>query len=538
MKKIPLFISILISIIFTGCHNASVKTNKKTTAKRVKDIVLVFNHAPVYKMFTFPSGVRSGSSPASLISYIGSGLQLEYNPRKAMDTLTIKNIKGNYLEVLYKFQGREDVYYLFRNGDTIEFTYGKNRYPHVRSFTSESLTREYNFQANIKDRQSKFGFESFTLLTYETLRTFMRLKAERPDIYNKFFRRRDVDFVAVDTLKKQFQTYIQNYQHRLDSLYQRKEVSDAYYKYYSYLLKRKKTEASIFDYLYSKRKVKASVNDFNYTDENNHVVQISALYHGFLNDSLIHYISYDRLIHGFIWNVLYKAKNVKVYRGTNRIYSDSRQIFDNIASLKNMSLKTKNLLRFYCLEDIIEDFSVADMQTYLSKYRQLTHDSVKAHYLIKKYNLNFKTSNDLQLKNEHGTQITFKNLLKQYKGEVIFVDFWASWCEPCQRSMPTAKKLREAYKNKKVAFVYLAINDKENAWKKAVRRSQTNYLGKNYRILNSKVSKLLEDWKVYSIPRYMIFDKKGKLVYRNAPGPGSKAIRKILDKYLKEKLKS
>ena len=537
MNRKTLFISILISIIFTGCHNASVKTNKKATPKEVKDIVLIFNHAPVYNLFTFPSGVRSGSTPTSLISYIdSSGLQSEYNPRKAIDTLTIKNINGNYLEVLYKFQGLENVYYLFRIGDTIEFTYGKNRYPHVRSFTSERLTKEYNFQANIKDRQGKFGFESFTLLTYDRLRKFMQLEAERPDLYNKLFRRSRVDFVGVDTLKKQFRTYIQSYQHRLDSLYQSKSLSDTYYEYYSYLLSRKKTEASIFDYLYSRKIVEASINDINFADENNHDVQINALYHGFLNDSVMNYISYDRVIFGFMWDVLCKAKNVKVYRSPNSIYSDTRTVFDNVDTMKNIPFKTKNLLRFYCLEDIIQEFSVADMQKYLSKYLQLTHDSVKAHYLVKKYNLDFKTSNDLLLKNELGMQLTFKNFLKQYKGKVIYVDFWASYCQPCLQSMPYAKKLREAYKNRKVAFVYLAWNDQENAWKKAISGAETNYLGKNYFIANSKVSKILKEWKVYTIPHYMIFDKKGKLVYRNAPGPGSKAIRKLLNKYLKEKL--
>ncbi len=516
MKSKTLIISILIIVTFTSCNNYSVKTDKKT-----KDIVLIFKHAPVYNMFTFPSGIRSGSSPFSLISYIDSnGLQSEYNPQKEMDTLTIKNIKRNYLEILYKFQGLEDIYYLFRKGDTIEFTYDKNLYPHVRSYTSENLTNQYNFQANIKDRQVKFGFESLTLLTLHSNRVLNKVKVERPDIYNTVFKKRHVDFVAVDTLRKQFKQYIQNYQNDLDSLYHRKALSDTYYKYYSYLLKRKKAEASINNYIYA--------------DENNHVKQISSLYHGFFNDSLIHYISYDRLVNGFIWYVLEHNKNVKLIKDSNGSSWDTRQVFDNVSTLKNIPPKTKNLLRFYCLEGIIENFSVDDIQKYLSKYTQLTHDSVKANYLIKKYNLDFKTSNDLLLKNEHGTQITFENLLHQHKGKVIYVDFWASWCEPCLRSMPSAKKLREAYKNKNVVFIYLAKDDKENAWKKAIRRSETNYLGENYFIVNSKVSKILKEWKVYTIPHYMIFDKKGHLVYKNAPGPGSEAIRKLLNKYLNE----
>jgi len=515
MKLKTLLISMLIIAIFTSCNNSSVKTDKKT-----KDLVLIFKNVPAYKMFTFPSGVRSGSFPPSLTSYTNNnGLLSGYNPSKEMDTVTIKNIKGNYLEVLYKFQGLEDIYYLLRNGDTIEFTCGKNLYPYVRSCTSKKLTEEYNFQRNIKDRQSKFGFESFTLLTYERNRKLNKAKVERPNFYNTKLIRMHVDFMSVDTLRKQFQKYILNYQDALDSLHRRNELSETYYKYYSYLLKRKKTVAAIYDNLYA---TKSNLN------------QINALYHGVFNDSLIHYISYDRMVNAFIWNVLQNEKNVKSFKRSDGSYSDSRQMFDNINTLKNIPPKTKNLLRFYCLEDIIEDFSVDDIHKYLSKYTQLTHDSIKANFLIKKYNLDFKTSNDLLFKNERGTQITFNNLLQQYKGKVIYVDFWASWCEPCLRSMPYAKKLREAYKNKNVAFVYLAKNDQEAAWKKAINRAETNYLGENYFIVNSTVSKILEEWKIYTIPHYMIFDKKGNLVYRNAPGPGSEAIRKLLNKYLNE----
>jgi len=505
----------LIIAIFTSCNNSSVKTDKKT-----KDLVLIFKNVPAYKMFTFPSGVRSGSFPPSLTSYVNNnGLLSGYNPSKEMDTVTIKNIKGNYLEMLYKFQGLEDIYYLLRNGDTIEFTCGKNLYPYVRSCTSKKLTEEYNFQRNIKDRQSKFGFESFTLLTYERNRILNKVKVEKPNIYNTIFKKRHVDFVSVDTLRKQFQKYILNYQDALDSLYHNKALSDTYYKYYSYLLKRKKAEVSI--------------NDYNFANDNNRK-QLSALAPGFFNDSLKQYVSYHKFVNNYLYYVLYHKANLKLFKGRDRSYSDSRQMFDNINTLKNIPPKTKNLLRFYCLEDIIEDFSVDDIHKYLSKYTQLTHDSIKANYLIKRYNLDFKTSNDLLLKNERGTQISFKKLLQKYKGKVIYVDFWASWCEPCLRSMPYAKKLREAYKNKNVAFVYLAKNDQEAAWKKAINRAETNYLGENYFVVNSTVSKILEAWKVYSIPRYMIFDKKGHLVYKNAPGPGSNEIRKLLNQYLNE----
>ena len=43
---------------------------------------------------------------------------------------------------------------------------------------------------------------------------------------------------------------------------------------------------------------------------------------------------------------------------------------------------------------------------------------------------------------------------------------------------------------------------------------------------------MLETPNVQSIPRYLLYDRQGKLVHKNAPGPGSDAIRKLLDQYL------
>ena len=50
--------------------------------------------------------------------------------------------------------------------------------------------------------------------------------------------------------------------------------------------------------------------------------------------------------------------------------------------------------------------------------------------------------------------------LADYKGKVVYVDFWASWCAPCKRSLPKLEELRAKYKDK--GFEVIAINIDEN----------------------------------------------------------------------------
>ncbi len=49
--------------------------------------------------------------------------------------------------------------------------------------------------------------------------------------------------------------------------------------------------------------------------------------------------------------------------------------------------------------------------------------------------------------------------LKQYAGKIVVLNFWATWCEPCREEMPELSTLHEAYKNKNVVVLGVAIDD-------------------------------------------------------------------------------
>jgi len=69
-----------------------------------------------------------------------------------------------------------------------------------------------------------------------------------------------------------------------------------------------------------------------------------------------------------------------------------------------------------------------------------------------------KTAPDFSLKQLGGG--TMK--LSDYKGKLVILNFWASWCGPCRAEMPTFVKIQNKYKDKNVNFLGVAIEDKEN----------------------------------------------------------------------------
>lgn len=171
-----------------------------------------------------------------------------------------------------------------------------------------------------------------------------------------------------------------------------------------------------------------------------------------------------------------------------------------------------------------------DIDAYWLKFRQDVGDTAMLNYISSKYGLGEKASNELQLKNLAGEGLTFSSILEQNKGKVVYVDFWASWCAPCIRALPASTVLNKEYKNREVVFVYLSIDEESGQWEKAAEKHglQMN----SYRVNNKFRSTLLDELALQSIPRYLLYDKEGRLVHKNAPGPGSEETRKLLNHYL------
>ncbi|MEJ2879914.1 TlpA family protein disulfide reductase [Pedobacter sp. GR22-6] len=123
------------------------------------------------------------------------------------------------------------------------------------------------------------------------------------------------------------------------------------------------------------------------------------------------------------------------------------------------------------------------------------------------------------------------SILSKYKGKVVYVDVWATWCAPCIAEMPNSRVLREKMSGKDIVFVYLCVSSaQEKSWKELV--ASQNMEGENYFLKRELYSPIANQLEIKTIPRYFIVDKTGYIVDKNARRPGDPATLKQLNDLL------
>ena len=99
--------------------------------------------------------------------------------------------------------------------------------------------------------------------------------------------------------------------------------------------------------------------------------------------------------------------------------------------------------------------------------------------------------------------------LHHYKGNVVLINFWATWCPPCVHEMPSMQRLQEKMQGK--PFVILAVNMAED--KTAVKEFLATKVRVDFPVLFDYNGKALQDWGVYAFPTSFIVDKNGLIRY-------------------------
>lgn len=212
-------------------------------------------------------------------------------------------------------------------------------------------------------------------------------------------------------------------------------------------------------------------------------------------------IKIDEVYHGKVKDFyLYKAINSSIVRSGSieKLNSAKKDVKSYFSSLKNQAYR----------KDLLEAFGEKEKQLMLLQIGKPAPKFTLLSHTGKTYDL------------------------ANFKGKVIYLDLWASWCSPCRAEIPNFKRLYSKYKdNDKIAFIGISVFDGEKEWRKALEQDKPDWLQ-----LYDKDGIVARSYVANAIPKYILIDKNGNVVNFDAPGPGKvEEIEKLISQEIAKK---
>lgn len=118
-------------------------------------------------------------------------------------------------------------------------------------------------------------------------------------------------------------------------------------------------------------------------------------------------------------------------------------------------------------------------------------------------------------------------VLSDFKGRILYIDIWTTWCVNCIANFNHSKKLHERLKaihlDTSILFINICTEDSRSKWKNALKENQP--IGIN---LYARDTSFYQTWKIDDFPRYLIIDQMGKIMSFNGPDVRDGSIDYVL----------
>lgn len=484
--------------------------------EKPNQIVLIFNKPVKNGFYTFPGteGGQGRTNEGDEVQFIDNHYmqqRLSFKIGASSDTLVIKSNR-DIVEVLLMYKGLDDLNYLFENGDSVVFDYEGIK-PTARVLNRLEDPSVTNFSLYVRD--------SILLDDYPALNI-----AQQPMYTWRKHESSNLPFLALnEKIKKDAlahaRTELTQQYDRLDKLKKEGKLSTLQHRARAQNILRniQISQLRLSQPRKGMEQLSTPTIDKALKDFKDRFPEMDMA----RNDSFLYHHNYLKYLGLSVYQIYLQdiAMLSQQTRGGGGSTLDKLRQYDTIRANAYLSPLEKKVMQYEAMNSILSQptfFSIADRLKYLTRFRNDFQDTVMVESLITRFNIEFKIEDEIMLEDTSGKEFFFDKVIAQHKGNVIYVDFWASWCTPCIKEMPHSKKLQTELKDQDIVYLYLSSDRTASPWKRAMTKHELN-TGQHYRLANASTSKGLEDMQILFIPRYMIYDTTGKLVNEDAPRP-------------------
>jgi thiol-disulfide isomerase/thioredoxin len=484
-------------------------------------LVITFqNQCHIDMSFNYTKTITTGNYALVALYYEDEEDLIEYKKNKIPEKIKI-SMNDDYVVMRHYLNFMDFNDYIFRKGDSVLIEYEQNL-PIITILNRKTAQNDFDaedlFRKHIKLNDYSPVAKYLKVINLFAKKLFndekMMNDAKKMTKGQIQIRNSNAEISIKRELYPQCKYYLKRYNLFLDSLKTKGLISDVSYHFYSDKIE------NLSDLL---------VIENEQLSES----EIQKIAHKHANNPYKYQEVYRRKLLRAIANkyIIANANYLDIEDGRNK---DPRDVYAQINKSTLFIEKDKYFLMSREMNLIAQLLPRADFQSYFKLFEQDVKDSSMVNQMRDRYALEFDESRSeaksLVLMGTAKEKQSFKQILEAHKGRVLYVDFWASWCAPCRAAMPQSAKLRQDLKDKNVVFVYLSIDKVFEQWKKANEKEGLEAYPNSFLITNAEVNEFIKQQKINSIPRYMIFDKQGKLAYPNAPNVESKELTEMLIK--------
>ena len=119
----------------------------------------------------------------------------------------------------------------------------------------------------------------------------------------------------------------------------------------------------------------------------------------------------------------------------------------------------------------------------------------------------------------------FPSIIGKFKGKVLLVDFWATWCGPCRMANKVMAPMKEELKDKDIVYLYITGEvSPQKTWENMI----PDIHGEHYRLTNAQWEYLSKSFGIRGVPTYLIIDRKGDIKFKQTGFPGVEKMKEEL----------